>query len=174
MRSFLMALFAALLGAGAALFIVQGQEKELGQDLRQKLGQELVQQAPLVGGTEAAERIRETLLSQAQAWNNADIDAFMEDYWKSSDLRFASGGSINLGWEVTKARYKSRYPDREAMGVLAFTDLDIQLLSHSDALVFGRWKLTRSSDAPSGLFTLHWRKIDQEWKIVSDHTSSSD
>jgi ketosteroid isomerase-like protein len=123
---------------------------------------------------EAEQIIRSAMDAQAKAWSGGDIDSFMESYWKSDKLRFASGGSINAGWDVTKARYKKRYPDRGAMGRLAFSDLDVQILSPGHALVFGRWTLTREADAPGGLFTLHWRKIDGQWKIVSDHTSSGD
>lgn len=117
--------------------------------------------------------IKETLRNQARAWNDGDIDGFMNYYWQSEDLRFASGGEINKGWDVTIARYKSRYPDKAAMGELAFTDLDVDILSPNDALVFGHWRLTRANDSPNGLFTLHLKKIDRRWKIVSDHTSSS-
>lgn len=117
--------------------------------------------------------IKETLQNQARAWNDGNIDRFMDDYWKSEDLRFASGGDINKGWEVTIGRYKSRYPDKATMGELAFTDLDVELLSPSDALVFGRWRLTRENDSPNGLFTLHFKKMGRDWKIVSDHTSSA-
>lgn len=117
--------------------------------------------------------IKETLQNQARAWNDGNIDRFMDDYWQSDGLRFASGGDINKGWDVTIARYKSRYPDKAAMGKLAFTDLDVDLLSPSDALVFGRWRLTREKDSPNGLFTLHFKKMDGDWKIVSDHTSAA-
>ena len=118
-------------------------------------------------------KITELLQNQARAWNDGDIDRFMDDYWQSDDLRFASGGDINTGWDVTKARYKSRYPDKAAMGELAFTDLEVELLSATDALVFGRWRLTRENDSPNGLFTLHLKNIAGRWKIVSDHTSSA-
>jgi len=119
------------------------------------------------------DNIKETLQNQARAWNTGDIDAFMQDYWQSDALRFASGGDINTGWDVTKARYIKRYPDKTTMGELAFTDLDVQLLSKTDALVFGRWRLTRENDSPNGLFTLHFKRMDGQWKIVSDHTSSA-
>lgn len=126
-----------------------------------------------VSNDEAA-AITQTLTMQSAAWNQGDIDAFMQDYWQTDDLRFASGGTVKYGWQTARDRYKARYPDKAAMGTLAFTDLDVELLSASDALVFGRWTLTRQADAPTGLFTLHMRKQNGHWKIVSDHTSSAD
>lgn len=118
-------------------------------------------------------QIIETLGRQDAAWNNGDIDAFMADYLKSDDLRFASGGNVKRGWQATIDGYKARYPDKAAMGRLAFTDLEISLTSATDALVFGRWELTREADTPGGLFTLHMRKVDGRWIIMSDHTSSA-
>jgi len=97
----------------------------------------------------------------------------MEDYWNSDALRFASGGRISTGWNETIAGYKNRYPNKAAMGNLAFTDLDVDIVSETDALVFGRWRLTREDDSPNGLFTLHLKKMSDDWKIVSDHTSSA-
>ncbi len=116
--------------------------------------------------------ISRTLSAQGDAWNAGDIDAFMGDYIKSGDLRFASGGKINRGWQVTRDGYVARYPDRATMGSLAFTDLEIEILSKRDAVVFGKWRLTRAADTPGGLFTLQMRKDNGAWKIVSDHTSS--
>lgn len=127
-----------------------------------------------VTGDADVDVIAKTLFQQASAWNKGDIDAFMTDYWMSDNLRFASGGTVKYGWRTTLDRYKERYPDQDTMGELAFSDLDIKMLSASNALVFGRWKLTRAADTPNGLFTLHMRKENGRWFIVSDHTSSSD
>lgn len=121
----------------------------------------------------ADSEIRSVLAEQDAAWNRGDIPAFMKDYWQSENLRFASGGKVNRGYEVTLNGYLTRYPDKAAMGQLSFTDLEIQMMSATDALVFGRWELLRDADKPGGLFTLHMRKIDGAWKIMSDHTSSN-
>jgi len=118
--------------------------------------------------------IKETLERQDAAWNRGDIDAFMEDYLKDESLRFASGGNINRGWQATIDGYKARYPDKAAMGELSFTNLEIEVFSTKDAMVFGHWELQRAKDKPSGLFTLHMRKQDRKWIIMSDHTSSAD
>ncbi len=117
--------------------------------------------------------IRETLQAQSAAWSRGDVERFMEDYWKSDDLRFASGGTVKYGWQTTLDRYKARYPDRATMGELEFSDLNVEMLSADHALVFGRWTLKREADMPTGLFTLHLAKMSGDWVIVSDHTSSA-
>ena len=117
--------------------------------------------------------ITELLHIQDTAWNEGDIDGFMEYYQKSEDLRFASGGNINRGWQATIDGYKNRYPNTDAMGKLSFSDMEIKVLSPEYAQVFGRWELTRKLDKPGGLFTLLMQKIDGKWVIISDHTSSN-
>ncbi len=119
-------------------------------------------------------KIISVLDQQSAAWNRGDIHAFMEGYWKSDELRFASGGSITYGWQATLDRYLSRYDSAAKMGELSFTDLMVTPTGPDDAMVFGHWALQREADRPSGLFTLHFRRIDGAWVIVSDHTSSAD
>lgn len=127
-------------------------------------------------GSERSERdsITNVLMAQQDAWNAGDIDAFMAGYWQSPDLRFASGGSVTRGWQATRDRYHARYSDRSIMGTLSFDQLEVVELSDDAAIVHGAWLLTRENDAPSGLFTLVFRKIDGAWLIVSDTTTSAD
>lgn len=116
--------------------------------------------------------IKAVLEAQETAWNAGDIDAFMEGYWKSDELRFASGDKITRGWQATRDGYKARYVDKATMGTLAFDILELEVFSSSDAVVFGGWKLDRPEKGNvGGFFTLMLRKIDDQWLIVSDHTS---
>lgn len=121
----------------------------------------------------AAEQIREVMADQVEAWNAGDIEAFMAGYWQSDSLRFASGGDVAFGWRTTLERYQRGYPDRAAMGQLAFDDLDVDLIDSDHAVVFGRWQLTRASgEELGGLFTLLFERMPEGWLIVHDHTSS--
>ena len=52
--------------------------------------------------------------------------------------------------------------------------LDITAASDDTALAFGRWHLKREKDEPSGLFTLLFRKTEDGWKIIHDHTSAAE
>jgi ketosteroid isomerase-like protein len=108
------------------------------------------------------------------AWNAGDLEGYMAGYRRSDDLRFAGGATVTRGWEATLARYREHYPDRAAMGTLAFSDLDVVMLGRDAAYVFGRWELTRADDRPHGLFTLIFRRLPEGWRIVHDHTSSAD
>ena len=124
--------------------------------------------------TSEEDRILGVLAAQQSAWNAGDIDGFMDGYWPSPELRFASGGSVTYGWQETRDRYKNNYSDRSLMGTLSFDELYVTLLSESAAIVHGAWALQREKDQPSGLFTLVFRNIDGDWKVVSDTTTSAD
>jgi uncharacterized protein (TIGR02246 family) len=123
---------------------------------------------------DAAKEIEAVLSRQAEAWNRGDIDGFMEHYWKSDGLTFSSGGQTMRGWKSTKENYQRRYPTREKMGRLTFSELEITPLGESAALVLGRWRLARDESPVGGNFSLVCRKIDGKWVIVHDHTSKGE
>lgn len=122
--------------------------------------------------TPSERSIRAVLDAQITAWNAGNIEGFMQGYWQSDSLRFASGGTVKRGWKTTLERYQKSYPNQASMGTLSFSDLEYTILTPDAALVFGRWRLQREKDAPSGLFTLTFRKFGNTWKIIHDHTSS--
>lgn len=116
----------------------------------------------------------EILEAQDADWSAGDIDGFMESYWKSDQLRFASGGNIERGWEETKARYYRRYPNPDVMGQLISGDHEIDILAPNAAVVHGSWRLVRDGEPASGLYTLVFKEIDGKWVITSDTTTSAE
>ena len=116
--------------------------------------------------------IRALMEQQSGAWNQGDLVTFVADYLDSPRMRFVSGGNVRYGTDDVLDRYRRTYPDRAAMGVLTFTDLDVRVLSGEYVFVFGRYNLERESDAPTGLFTLLFERTGDGWKISHDHTSS--
>lgn len=115
--------------------------------------------------------IRTVMESQVEAWNNGNAEAFMEGYWKNDDLAFTGGKGITYGWQAALDRYLTSYPDKEAMGELTFTDLQVRRTSASTAFTTGQWTLNRTADTLSGRFTLIWEKINGDWLIIVDHSS---
>jgi beta-aspartyl-peptidase (threonine type) len=115
--------------------------------------------------------VEAVLRAQEEAWNQGDLDAFMEHYWNSDALSFNSGGKTTRGWTETLNHYRERYPTPEQMGRLTFSQLEITPLGESAALVLGQWNLDRESEPLSGNFSLILRKFDGRWLIIHDHTS---
>lgn len=123
---------------------------------------------------DGAQEISAVMKKAEDGWNAGDLNQYMDCYHRSDKLRFAGDDRISFGWHQVLENYRSAYPDKQAMGHLAFYDLDIELLSDDAALVVGRWRLDRRSDQPHGIFTLIMRKGADGWRIVHDHTSSGD
>lgn len=115
--------------------------------------------------------IRAVLADQEECWNEGDIDCFMDGYWRSEQLTFVGKSGVTYGWQNTLDNYKKRYPDREAMGTLTFEIKLIEPLSEEFWHVIGKYNLDRQTDNPNGHFSLLFRKIDDQWVIVADHTS---
>ncbi|HRH61457.1 MAG TPA: DUF4440 domain-containing protein [Chitinophagaceae bacterium] len=121
------------------------------------------------GSDEAA--VRRLMDEQVTAWNSGDIDAFMQGYWKSDSLLFVGGKGPTYGWQTTLDGYKKRYPDTATMGKLDFGIMQTKQLSAEYFFVLGKWHLARSIGDAGGFFTLLFRKINDKWVIVADHTS---
>jgi len=117
--------------------------------------------------------IREILHAQQRAWNRGDIDGFMSGYARSRSTIFVSEDTVTRGWQTVRNRYKKKYSDREKMGTLTFSDLEITPLGPSAVIVIGRWQLKRKIDKPHGRFTLVFRHLTEGWRIVHDHTSAA-
>lgn len=111
------------------------------------------------------------MTDQQTAWSKGDLDGFMQGYWKSDSLMFIGKRGPAYGWQTALDNYKKGYPDKAAMGKLTFRLDKVELLSDRYAFVMGAWSLAREKDAPGGYFTLWFKKINGEWKIVCDHTS---
>ena len=121
----------------------------------------------------AITEIRSVLQAQQDAWNRGDIDGFMNGYARSASTVFISEDTVRRGWETVRDRYREKYSNRSKMGTLAFSDLEITLLSSDSAVASGSWKLNRANDQPHGQFTLILKRLPEGWRIVHDHTSAA-
>jgi len=117
------------------------------------------------------ESILKILNDQTVSWNSGSLEQFMSGYLKSDSLMFVGKSGVTYGWENVLRNYKKGYPNKAAMGILSFNIKKIDLLSPDAAFVMGSFHLKRENDAPSGHFTLVFKKFKDGWKIVSDHSS---
>ncbi len=114
----------------------------------------------------------ELLSTQQAAWNRGDIDAFMQGYAKTDDIIFTSGGKIRRGFTETLEKYRKAYVAKGVMGHLEFEVLEVRWLGADAAILLGRYTLTETPKAGSGLFTLIFERFPEGWKCVHDHTSA--
>ena len=114
--------------------------------------------------------VSNNMKAQVLAWNKADIKGFMDHYWNSDSLMFIGSKGVTYGWQKTYDNYVKNYPNKEAMGILKFTIIKTEQLSKTSIYIIGKWELEKEKPA-GGHFTLLWKKINNKWVIVSDHTS---
>jgi uncharacterized protein (TIGR02246 family) len=124
------------------------------------------------GGEAAA--IRAVLDKQVVDWNRGDLETFATGYKNSPDILFI-GSSVSRGYEQMVAAYRKGYGTREKMGVLSFSELEVQPLDDRFATVTGHFHLERTAAGggnSGGFFLLVFEKTADGWKIVRDDTTA--
>ncbi|MCH9688170.1 MAG: DUF4440 domain-containing protein [Deltaproteobacteria bacterium] len=122
--------------------------------------------------TEDETAIKDVLERQEAAWNRGDIRGFMEGYHQGPDTVFTSSAKIRRGWDATLAAYEAKYVEGDAMGQLDLTDFEIQSVGGDGAVVMGRFILTDTPQASTGVFSLVFARQQGAWGIIHDHSSA--
>ncbi|MBO9591698.1 MAG: DUF4440 domain-containing protein [Niabella sp.] len=117
------------------------------------------------------QKIQAVMERQTTAWNQGNLEAFMDTYWKNDSLLFVGKKGVTYGWQPTLDHYRKAYPSKDEMGQLKFTLLKIQALGPGFYNVVGKWQLFRKMGDLDGHFTLIFKKIAGHWKIIQDHSS---
>ena len=124
--------------------------------------------------TPVNEQAKEAILSQMEAsrqsWNSGDFEGYMQVYWKSDSLQFMGLKSLTKGWQSTINMYQKAYPTADHRGELRYKFTHFNQLADDCILVIGNFHLERPVGNSEGNFSLIWKKIDGEWKIILDHT----
>ena len=118
--------------------------------------------------------IKAVLHQQAKDWSDASIEAFMEGFDTTPNLLFVGKSGITKGWQQTLDRYKKSYPTKDHTGKLTFDILEVEPINAEAYLLVGEFHLVRNVGKADGIFTLVFKKIDNTWKVISDHTSAYD
>ena len=123
--------------------------------------------------TNHCNEIYNLMKQQEDAWNNGNLENFMNVYWKNDSLVFIGKSGINYGWEKTIRNYKNSYKSKEQMGTLKFNNIICNPINDSTNIVTGKWSLKRNNSIGNinGFYSLIWVKKQTGWKITYDHTS---
>jgi hypothetical protein len=148
-------------------------------------------------------QIRATVLSWSFAWNRGDVIGYCDGY--TDTARYVSvsakgGVTVLQGKENISTCFQKVFSKCQAAqmkleqrskkssdrsdtiatlagvaGTIEYTNLEIQVISLSNALVFGEYQLTFGKAKESeqrGVFTLHLREERGIWRIQSEHSSA--
>ena len=116
------------------------------------------------------EEIKSVLFQSAKDWSTGDLKGFMNAYWKSDELQFIGSKGITYGWDATLANYLKGYPTKEHTGKLSFKVLNLRFLSKGLYSLIGTYHLERKVGEANGIFSLIFKKVDNRWVIISDHS----
>ena len=83
------------------------------------------------------DEIRALLKSSEEAWNRGDLVAFASVYEDSPSTTFIGREVTRGGIQAILDRYRRTYPNREAMGQLTFSEIEIRTLAPDLALATG-------------------------------------
>ncbi len=117
----------------------------------------------------------ETFEAQEVAWNDGDLETFVEIGYDDSDsTTFFSGDTRLDGFDAILSHFKKSYrKGGKEMGELSYSDIDVEMLGEDHALVRGRWRLILSGGVwIGGWFTAVMIEGGDGWRIIHDHTST--
>lgn len=115
--------------------------------------------------------IRNVLQRQVSDWNKGNIEGYMKGYWENDSLLFVGKSGPKYGYTNTFQAFKKSYPAPAAMGKLGFEIIKMKQLAADCYFVMGKWTLQQSVGDLGGYFTLLFKKINNQWVIITDHSS---
>lgn len=114
-----------------------------------------------------------TVQAQAAAWNDGDLDGFMNGFWNDPEFTFITGTTVTKGWKETFKRYRDGYGEKGDLGRLVYSNLEARLLAPETASVVGRYAFQRGEASSAGTMTLVVRRFEGAWRVVQ-HQMTAD
>lgn len=112
--------------------------------------------------------VTKIVIAQENAWNKGDLDAYLSYFKDAKNTEAVLNGSVR-GLEKIRNAYHASFPNRDAMGQLEQSEVDVRELGSDFALATGRYHLLRSrknGGEAQGTFTEIFQKTEEGWKIV--------
>ncbi len=112
--------------------------------------------------------VTKVILAQQAAWNTGDLDAYISHYKDASDTQ-AVLGSPAIGLASIRNAFRANFPNREAMGSIEDSEVQVRELGENFALATGRFHLTRTRKGGGnvdGTFADVLEKTPAGWQII--------
>jgi ketosteroid isomerase-like protein len=122
--------------------------------------------------TQFTQEVQAAFGGWTEKWNAGDLEGYLAAYADSDQTRYCAGSKVIRGKENIAAHYR----ERGTSGHLSVVDFEAQAMGRdnlNDGLVFGQFELVlEDGTRHTGAFTVHVRKINGLWRILSDHSAS--
>lgn len=128
---------------------------------------------PPSGGSELPARpideiIKGVMAANAAAWNEGNLDAFMDAYLNSAELMMVRNAAVTTGWRDVKKSFEADIAAMGGMGRLTFSDMNVSMTSANVATVVGRYLVATDAATSDGVMTLVLKQADGRWRVVQD------
>lgn len=123
---------------------------------------------PLFTATRQQLDVVKIILAQQDAWNKGDLDGYLSHYKNAPDTQ-AVLASLVRGVENIRSAYKVNFPNRDSMGTIEDSEVEVRALGDNFALATGKYHLARSRKAGgdvAGTFTEVFEKTSAGWQII--------
>lgn len=113
------------------------------------------------------------VLAQESAWNRGDLEGFLSEFKDAPDTQAVLGNRA-VGMTEIRNAFRNNYPNRESMGLLAYSDVEARELGENFALATGKYHLDRSKKyggSAEGTFTEVLEKTPKGWQVIFDETT---
>jgi uncharacterized protein (TIGR02246 family) len=123
---------------------------------------------PLFTATRQQLDVVKIILAQQNAWNKGDLDGYLSHYKDAPDTQAVLANLVR-GVDNIRAAYRQNFPNKDAMGEIEDTDIDVRAMGDSYALATGKYHLNRSKKsggAIDGTFMELFEKTPNGWQII--------
>jgi ketosteroid isomerase-like protein len=112
--------------------------------------------------------VTKVILAQQAAWNTGDLDRYVSFYKDAPDTEAILAGPT-MGLAAIRNAYHINFPNRDAMGAIENSEVNVRSLGDNFALATGKYHLQRSKKGGGdafGTFTQVFEKTSAGWQII--------
>jgi ketosteroid isomerase-like protein len=123
---------------------------------------------PLFTATRQQLDVVKVVIAQQDAWNKGDLDGYISHYKDAPDTQAVLANLVR-GLENIRAAFHLNFPNKESMGNIDDSDVQVRALGENFALATGRYHLTRSKKGGGpidGTFSELFEKTPAGWQII--------
>ncbi len=128
---------------------------------------------PLFTATRQQLDVVKIILAQEGAWNKGDLDGYLSHYKDAEDTQAVLANLVR-GVDNIRSAYKQNFPNKDSMGSIEDTDIEVKALGDNFALATGKYHLNRpkkSGGAMEGTFMELFEKTQVGWQIIFSQSS---
>jgi ketosteroid isomerase-like protein len=108
------------------------------------------------------------VLAQQNEWNAGDLDSYLAHFKEAPDTEIMLGAPVR-GMSNIRAAFRTLYPNRESMGQLENSEVEVRELGENFALATGNYRLERSHKGGGelrGTFSELFEKTPKGWQVI--------